>query len=228
MPSNDSILVSAKNLEYAYPGHDPVLQIKELTLKAGEHVFLHGPSGTGKTTLLGLLSGVLIAGSGVLEILGKELCSLSPAERDHFRGHNIGYIFQVFNLIPYLTVAENILLPLRFRSNDVAKEASGKLSHLAEQLNILQLLQKKASDISVGQAQRVAAARSLIAAPPIVLADEPTSSLDSDNREDFIKTLFNTTKETGSTVIFVSHDHSLSSLFPKNLELADINEASHR
>lgn len=226
MPLNSDILVEGKSLEFSYPGHSPVLLIDELKLEAGAHVFLHGPSGTGKTTLLGLLSGVLTPQKGHLKILDTEMANLSPGQRDRFRGKNIGYIFQVFNLIPYLSVSENILLPLRFRSAAEADAALPKLPEIVKKLNIDHIIHKYASDISVGQAQRVAAARALISAPPIVLADEPTSSLDSDNRKDFIRTLFETTTETGSTVIFVSHDHSLADLFPLQLELSDINKAA--
>jgi putative ABC transport system ATP-binding protein len=224
--------IALRNLKFGYRRHVPVLDLAELRVERGERVFLFGPSGSGKTTLLGLLAGVLRADAGRVELLGTDLTALNGARRDRFRAVHVGYIFQMFNLIPYLSVLENITLPCR-----ISRERRARLGNLsldeaarrvADRLGIGSLAREKVTDLSVGQQQRVAAARALLGRPEIVIADEPTSSLDADRREAFLSLLFETCAEAGSTLLFVSHDRSLMTLFHRGLSLPDINAVPQR
>ncbi len=222
--------VDIAQLQFAYRTGRPVLDIPQFQVHRAERLFLFGPSGSGKTTLLGLMAGVLKADSGKISILGRDLRAMSASERDHFRGSHIGYIFQLFNLIPYLNVAENITLPCRL-SPERRKRLNGQsldqaARHVAERLGIAALLNEDVTRLSVGQQQRVAAARSLIGTPEVVIADEPTSSLDHDHRERFIELLFDAAREARSTVIFVSHDRTLERLFDRVVSLTEINRAA--
>lgn len=217
-----SAVIQIKDLSFAYGGADakPVLQIPHLTIDKNETVFLFGPSGSGKTTLLEILAGVITGQSGDVEMLGKKTQSMSLSERDQFRSKHIGYIFQQFNLIPYLTVKENILLPFTFSGKSFDQALYDRV---IEELGLFDHVEKLASQLSVGQQQRVAAARALIIKPEIILADEPTSALDYDHRENFLKILFSLVKAQGSTLIFVSHDRSIQKLFDRHLSLTDVN-----
>ena len=197
-------------------------------------LFIMGPSGSGKSTLLGLLTGILVPQQGEVKILGQTLSQLSGTARDRFRADNIGYIFQMFNLIPYLSVVENVILPCQFSParrkrtgpppSSPGQEALRLLAHL--NLNEPGLLHKPVVDLSVGQQQRVAAARALIGRPNLVIADEPTSSLDLEHRESFLRLLFDECQRSGATLVFVSHDTGLASLFDRVIELKTINKAT--
>lgn len=190
----------------------------------GEKVFLYGPSGTGKSTLLETLAGVLVPQKGVVQILGEDLHQLTSAQRDHFRALHMGYIFQSFNLIPYLNIEENILLPLKLQGREVVQS---EFSRLVESLGLKNFLHQKVTDLSVGQQQRVAVARALIGKPQIILADEPTSALDHEHRENFLKILFEECERNQTTLIFVSHDLSLQKLFSRSVALKEVNRGGH-
>lgn len=219
---------------YAWPGQPTLLDIPRFELMPGERVFLKGPSGSGKTTLLGLLGGVYLPKSGRITLLGKDMASMSAAARDHFRADHTGYIFQMFNLLPYLSVVENVTLPCHF--SRVRRERALKRhdSLPAAALHLLQslglndnaLLGRSVNELSIGQQQRVAAARALIGSPELVIADEPTSALDADSREAFLQLLFAECAEAGSSLLFVSHDASLEPLFDRALSLREINLAA--
>lgn len=225
-------VIAVKQLVFSHPNqttarNQPLLNLPSLTVFRGERLFLYGPSGCGKTTLLGLLSGVLAADHGAVSILGTDLSKLRPSERDAFRAAHIGVIFQMFNLIPYCSVIDNILLPTRFhpqrRKQGTAfrKEAE----RLAESLGLTDLLHTRGDRLSVGQQQRVAAARALIGSPELVIADEPTSALDSDNRRDFLQLLFDQCRRVSATLVLVSHDRSIQSGFDRALDLSTLNKA---
>lgn len=224
--------VRIKNLKFSYGNTPDVLSIENFEINRGEHLFLYGPSGTGKTTLLGLLAGILEAKSGSIEILGRNYATLKGTERDHFRGSHIGYIFQMFNLIPYLNVRENIILPCNISKERLKKLGSTQpesaAKEIASHLQIDDLLDKKVTTLSVGQQQRVAAARALMGSPELIIADEPTSALDSDRREIFLNLLFKEVDRTGATILFVSHDKSLAPLFSRTLSLREINTAAQK
>jgi putative ABC transport system ATP-binding protein len=222
--------VRLENLRFSYRKGVEILNIPEFRVERGEKVFLFGPSGSGKTTLLGILAGVLAGYTGTVEVLGRDLGKLSGSQKDAFRGAHLGYIFQLFNLIPYLSVAENITLPCRLHRERFNRLNGVSLAKAAEDaarhLGIGHLLGQRVTHLSVGQQQRVAAARALIGAPELIIADEPTSSLDYDHRERFLRLLFDSCKDYGSTLLFVSHDRSLMELFDRNLSLPEFNRAS--
>jgi putative ABC transport system ATP-binding protein len=221
--------IEVNGLKFAYGNGGPILDIPALRLERGERAFLHGPSGSGKTTLLGVLAGILPVSTGQVRVLGRDYSQLRGQARDRFRGSHIGYVFQMFNLIPYLNVRQNIQLPLGIspeRAARVKGDQDEAARLLAAHLGIEALLDRPVTELSVGQQQRVAAARALIGAPELVIADEPTSALDHDHREAFLKVLFAEAEASGSTVIFVSHDHTLKSLFPKVVSLREVNRAS--
>ena len=229
-----SALIELTELGFAWPGQAELLDIPAFTLQQGESLFLKGPSGSGKTTLLGLLGGVQKPGRGRIHLLGADLSSMSAGARDHFRVDHTSYIFQQFNLLPFLSVRENVELPCHFsklrtqraqqRHGSVSQAASALLSHLGLVDPALQA--RRADSLSIGQQQRVAAARALIGQPELVIADEPTSALDADAREAFLELLFAECREAGSSLLFVSHDQSLARLFDRSLSLAELNRAT--
>jgi len=222
--------VELSQLRFAYRTGREVLSIDHLVIARGETVFLHGPSGSGKTTLLGLLAGVLQASSGNIRVLGQDFSTMSIGARDAFRARHLGYVFQMFNLIPYLSVRDNILLPVRLDAGRRARLKGVSLNvaaqQVASQLDIAALLDAPIGELSVGQQQRVAAARALIGSPEVVIADEPTSALDTDRREQFLQLLFASCASAGATLLFVSHDHTLMPLFSRVVSLGDINRAA--
>lgn len=229
-----SALISLSNLGFAWPGQAQLLDIPSFTLQRGESLFLKGPSGSGKTTLLGLLGGVQTPNRGSIRLLDQELSALSASARDRFRVDHTGYIFQQFNLLPFLSVRENVELPCHFsrtraqraiqRHGSIDQAAATLLAHLG--LQEPTLLERRADALSIGQQQRVAAARALIGQPELVIADEPTSALDADAREAFLQLLFAECRDAGASLLFVSHDQSLAPLFDRSLSLAELNRAA--
>jgi putative ABC transport system ATP-binding protein len=220
------------DVQFAYRRRHTVLHVPQLRVERGEKLFIYGPSGSGKTTLLGLIAGVLRADSGNVAVLGSDMTRMSSHQRDALRAAHIGYIFQMFNLIPYLSVEENILLPCRLsrarRARLQSTDAREAAHTLARALEIESLLHERVTQLSVGQQQRVAAARALIGAPELVVADEPTSALDSDRRERFLELLFERCAAGGSTLVFVSHDRQLQHMFDRAVSLADLNTVAQR
>ena len=234
---DETPVIEIDNLRFAWKKQaQPVLDITSLQINRGERVFLRGPSGSGKSTLLNLLAGVVLPQNGVLNVLGQDMTALGSAQRDHFRAHHIGFIFQMFNLIPYLSVVENVTLPCQFsskRKHKVLAQADSledEAIRLLDHLDMAQddVLHKRVNELSVGQQQRVAAARALIGSPELVIADEPTSSLDADRRSAFIDLLFRECDSANATLIFVSHDNSLQSPFQRTIEFDQLNNASEK
>ncbi len=227
-------LIELSDLSFSWPGQPVLLDIPAFRLEPGETLFLKGPSGSGKTTLLGLLGGVQKANRGDIRLLGQALSELGSGARDRFRVDHTGYIFQQFNLLPFLSVRENVELPCHFsklrasraaqRHGSVDNAARTLLAHLG--LKDPALLERRADSLSIGQQQRVAAARALIGQPELVIADEPSSALDADAREAFIQLLFAECREAGASLLFVSHDQSLAPLFDRNLSLSELNRAA--
>ena len=230
--SKSPIAIELSGMHFAWREDlDPILIIEHLQIDRGERVFIAGPSGGGKSTLLSLVAGVVVPQRGTVEVNGLQLNGLQGAARDRFRADNIGFIYQMFNLIPYLSVIENVTLPCRFslrrrdrasaRSSGFKNEALRLLNHLG--MDEVMLVDKPVTELSVGQQQRVAAARALIGTPEILIADEPTSSLDANRREAFIQLLFSECDRKDTTVVFVSHDKGLEALFDRTIRLSDIN-----
>ncbi|SFP23137.1 putative ABC transport system ATP-binding protein [Variovorax sp. PDC80] len=227
------VVLSAESLRFSWPGSaTPCIDIEAFRITAGESVFLHGPSGCGKSTLLSLLAGVLVADEGRVCLLGHDWSKLSGAARDRCRVAHVGYIFQQFNLLPYLSVVDNVLLPCRFsaRRREQASRQRGaraEAEHLLDQMGLdRKLWQRQAMQLSVGQQQRVAAARALIGQPEVVIADEPTSALDEDRREAFLDVLLTACAENDSALVFVSHDQRIAQRFARHVLLPEINRAS--
>jgi putative ABC transport system ATP-binding protein len=218
-----------RGVEFKWKARDAfALAVAEFRVLQGERLLLLGPSGSGKSTLLSLLTGIATSQTGTVEILGTTLGGLGNSGRDRFRAEHFGIIFQMFNLLPYGAVLDNVLLPLSFAPSRRARAiaAGGPEAEAGRLLSALGLPadigQRSAADLSVGQQQRVAAARALIGSPEIVVADEPTSALDDDRQQDFLDLLFNQIDATNATLIMVSHDHRLSRHFNRTLQLKDI------
>ena len=225
-------LLSLKQVSFRWPRQSrDLFHIPEFSLKRGERVFLRGPSGSGKSTLLNLIGGVLPPTQGEIEFEGRSYSSLSSSQKDALRSDQMGFVFQMFNLIPFLTVAENISLPCRFSAarlkrateqRSLGEEVERLLDSLA--LNEPGIAKRRADELSVGQQQRVACARALIGEPSLVIADEPTSALDSDTKEMFIRLLLSESQRCSAAVLFVSHDPSLASFFSRSLQMADFQK----
>ena len=226
-------MIKVENAYFRWNKKGPlILHIPEFRIRCGEQIFIKGPSGSGKTTLLNLLGGVSIPETGMISIMNTNMSTLGSAGRDAFRAEHIGYIFQMFNLIPYLSLIENVTLPCRFsvarrqrvlsKAKTLEEEARRILSGLG--LDAAKLASQSVSQLSIGQQQRVAAARSIIGSPELVIADEPTSSLDRDVRGSFLDLLFREVRNTKTTLVFVSHDSSLESHFNRTVSLNELNQ----
>ena len=220
------LAINMQNLSFHYEDTHPILKLDSFEVKNQEKIFIYGPSGCGKSTLLGLIAGVFLPQQGTLEVFGLDFCSTSRSKRDEIRGKEIGYIFQTFNLIPYLSCLENILLPCKItreRKSKITGSLEQEAALLAEHLNLTEVLHKKARQLSVGQQQRVAAARALIGNPQLVIADEPTSSLDGKNTNEFLELLLRKWEEKKFTLVFVSHDERLANEFNRSVSLPEMN-----
>ncbi len=232
-------MIDVQDLRFAWPGAlghakpADCVAIDRLSIAAGRTVFLYGPSGGGKSTLLGLLAGVLLPRTGSVSLLGTRWSDLSGARRDAFRADHLGYIFQQFNLLPYLSVLDNVLLPCRFstlrreRATQDGGSPGAAARDLLRRVGLADSLwTRPAAQLSVGQQQRVAAARALIGRPEVVIADEPTSALDAALRHSFMVLLLDACRASGGTLVFVSHDERLAARFDERLSLAEINHAA--
>jgi len=220
-------VVQIADLHFAW-GATPCLDIARFDVAAGEQVLLHGPSGSGKSTLLNLLAGVLLPRAGEVRVLGRSLPRLTGAERDRFRADHIGLVFQQFNLIPYLSALDNVLLPCRFsaRRRERAGDVRATAARLLRHLDLDEALWgRPAAALSVGQQQRVAAARAVIGTPELVIADEPTSALDAERQDAFLELLIADCAAAGAALLFVSHDRRLAGRFGREVALEDINRA---
>ncbi|MDR2819509.1 MAG: ABC transporter ATP-binding protein [Desulfovibrio sp.] len=231
-----SPVVELRDLAFSWPGQAaPVLHIPLFRLEAGEQVFLSGPSGSGKSTLLGLIGGILQPSGGAARVLGTEISRLSGQARDRFRGDHTGFIFQQFNLVPYLSVLENVLLPCRFsalrrrRALEQGRTLPLAAQRLLERLDLTpDVWLRRADRLSVGQQQRVAAARAFAGRPELIIADEPTSSLDADRQQAFLSLLRRECAETGASLLFVSHDQRLATAFSRAVTMDAINRTEGR
>lgn len=223
-------ILCLKDVQYRWPGRASfALDIPELSIAPAETVLLLGESGSGKSTLLSLICGTITAAAGSVRIAGTDFTALSAGQRDRFRAEQIGLIFQQFNLLPYASVLDNILLPLRFaperRSRVAAPQAEAQ--SLCRHLGLPEAaVFAKAGTLSVGQQQRVAAARALIGAPPLIVADEPTSALDAATQATFLNLLFAQARASGSSLLMVSHDARLAVHFDRVIEMADITRSA--
>ncbi len=217
-----AILINQLEFHYSESPNQQVINIPHWDLSDNEQVFIHGPSGCGKTTFLNLISGILPITSGSIEMFGYSLQNMKGRQLDKHRANHIGCVFQNFNLIPYLSPIENIKLASEFSTH--------KTNHatITELLSKLQLEKKNwnkpTHQLSMGQKQRVAIARALINQPKLIIADEPTSSLDENNRDAFITLLMQQVSDLNCALIFISHDMSLSGHFSRIESFKDINQ----
>ncbi|MDA9856118.1 ABC transporter ATP-binding protein [Paracoccaceae bacterium] len=221
-------VLKLRKVFFRWPGRSSFsLSLADLTVSYGEKLLLLGASGTGKSTLLSVISGTLLPDQGSVEIAKTEITKLSASARDRFRAEQLGVIFQQFNLLPFGSVADNILLPLRFapiRRNRV-KDAKSEVARLCAALGLpVDIGREKASSLSVGQQQRVAVARALIGHPPLIIADEPTSALDIKSQDAFLDLLFTQAQTQGTSVVLVSHDERLGPRFDRILHMEEIAE----
>ncbi len=222
--------IELQDVAFRWPGAGQFqLSVPSLQIAAGERVFLSGMSGSGKSTLLALVCGITRPDKGTVSLMGQDLSAMKSRARDRARAQNIGIIFQSFNLMPYATAVDNVLLPLDF-APDRRKLVVQRGAPLEEAHRLLDALKVGAEDrdrparnLSVGQQQRVAAARALIGKPGLIVADEPTSSLDKDTERLFMDLLFAQIEEAGSSLLFVSHDTSLAPRFDRSISLSEIS-----
>ncbi len=254
MAEAQTTVLDLENVRLSWPGDSQAcLDIESLSVARGETLFLHGPSGCGKSTLLSLLVGMRLAQQGRVSLLGRAWGGMPPAARDRWRADHVGYIFQQFNLLPYLGMKDNVLLPCRF--SEVRRQAAveawrdrdgqgrrveaahgkqetqeeGEAAHWLVAMGLDRSLWKQpAHTLSVGQQQRVAAARALMGKPALVVADEPTSALDEERRESFVELLLGACAQTKSALVFVSHDRRLAPRFSGELSLPAINRAANQ
>ncbi|WP_197053803.1 ABC transporter ATP-binding protein [Chitinibacter sp. ZOR0017] len=227
------MLLELADVTFSWPGAArPTLQLAQFNLAAGERLFLRGPSGSGKSTLLALLTGIQRPQSGQVRLLGHDLTALSGPQRDHLRADHLGYVFQQFNLLPYLSVLDNVLLSCQFsrlrrqRATTLAGSPEAQARELLTRLDLAAYLSRPVAALSVGQQQRVALARALIGAPELLIADEPTSALDAERRDAFIELLFDCANAQQTAILLVSHDPQLAHHFDRQLSLPAINQAA--
>jgi putative ABC transport system ATP-binding protein len=225
-------LIQLKDIQFKYDTNQEfTLKINRFELKKNTQAFIEGPSGCGKTTFLNLLTGLIKPQQGQIQLLGTDITTLSQVECDRFRADHFGIIFQLFNLIPYLSVIENIILPCTF-SNKRAEQAlqyessiTAEAHRLCSELDIDDtLIKKPVQQLSIGQQQRVAIARAIIGQPDIIIADEPTSALDNERRDQFIQLLLQEANKYNMNLLFVSHATSIKSKFNTILNLNDVND----
>lgn len=224
------MIIDLANLKFSYPEQPSfrVLDIPSWSLSAGEHTLIHGSSGSGKSTLLNILNGLLSVDGGHVKVLGQRIDEMTNRQRDTFRANNIGYVFQQFNLIPYLNAVDNIQLASYFSKSISKPTLTTEIKALLQTLNIPEKdWRKPVRALSIGQQQRIAIARALINKPALLIADEPTSSLDQENSDAFMKLLMALVDKHKITLLFVSHDISLSHYFSRIESLSDINHAGN-
>ncbi len=214
-------MIEIRDLEFGYPGSGFRLQIPSLRVHAGEKLAVIGPSGSGKTTLLNLVAGILVSETGAVRVADTQISALSDARRRDFRIRNIGFVFQDFALLDYLTVRDNILHPYRIsgalRLDGTVRERAGRL---AERLGVGDKLKRRANNLSQGEKQRVAICRALLPGPRLLLADEATGNLDPRNKARILDLLLDSAGAHGATLLAVTHDHELLPRFDRVVDFA--------
>lgn len=233
-PGEGAAAVRVRDLGFAWPGRSRFeLRIDRFEVARGERLLLLGPSGSGKSTLLSLICGIAPPNEGTIEVLGEDLAAMRGPARDRFRAEHYGVVFQMFNLLPYASAIDNVMLALSFAPRRRARAGAERPAR-AEAERLLTVLgldaamvaQGLAASLSVGQQQRVAVARALIGAPEIVVADEPTSALDAQAQDAFLDLLFDQIRAVNAALIMVSHDERLAPRFDRVVELADFAQIS--
>lgn len=217
--------IQLKQLRKSFPDpstglRQPVLDIPEFSVWEGQHIAVRGTSGSGKTTLLHCISGMTLPDSGVISVLGTDITRLSESQRDRYRANHIGYIFQSFNLLDGFTALENVQLGMQFADKKIP---ASRAKELLSRVGLSERLNNRPSQLSMGQQQRVCIARALANDPEIILADEPTGSLDPKTSAEVLALIKEVTQ--GKTLILVSHETEVLAQFETNLDLTELNQA---
>lgn len=231
--TQSSTAIQLRDVTFDWTHNSHVLDIETLDIAAGERVFIHGPSGCGKSTLLALVAGVLRPTTGNVQVLGQSLSDMTASKRDRFRAEHLGVIFQTFNLLPFLSITDNVRLGYDFsrwrraRVGAAQGGAEAAIGRLLRQLDLESGIGNRAvRTLSIGQQQRVAVARALIGDPDLVIADEPTSALDVRARDRFLDLLLGKCNSANTSLLFVSHDTGLAGHFDRSIDLFQLNRAS--
>jgi putative ABC transport system ATP-binding protein len=223
------LALQISRLRFRWPGQGhEVLQLAHMALPRSGRLLVYGDSGCGKSTLLSLAAGVVLPSAGEVSLLGQAWHELSVRERERRRADHVGYVFQQFNLLPYLSVIDNVMLPCQLSLRRASRCAQPRQAaqHLLAALDLdPSLWSRPAAQLSVGQQQRVAAARALIGQPELVIADEPTSALDERRRDAFMQLLIEQCQQAGSALLFVTHDERLQAYFEHTLHLPSATES---
>ena len=218
-------MLKTLGLEYHYRDGKKII-FPEIEVERGERLLIRGFSGCGKTTLLSLIAGALKLQNGDIKFDGKEYSKMSSLLLDKFRADHIGYIFQTLNLIPFLSVSENIALGIKFSKSRKSKvnDLNQEIVRLVNSLGLgKEVLKTPVNRLSVGQQQRVAVARALLGKPDLILADEPTSALDSGTTKKFLNEVMETFDSTRQAIIMVSHDNSIAPYFDSVIDFNSNN-----
>jgi len=215
----DTCLINIDSLELSYGSDGFRLSIPQLKINNTEKVAIIGPSGSGKTSLLKLISGIILPQKGEISIAGVTVNQLSDAERRDYRITNIGFIFQDFELLDYLSVQDNILHPFRItQALKIDSQVRSRAQELAEELGIANKMRRLTDTLSQGEKQRTAICRAMMTSPKLILADEATGNLDPSNKTKILDTLFRTTDKNKATLIAVTHDHELLERFDRVID----------
>jgi len=219
-------MISVRNLMYRYREGGFSLAIAELTIEPAEAVALIGPSGAGKSTLLNLIAGTIPSQQGEIIVNGTRVHQLTESEKRRFRVREIGFVFQELELIEHLSVRENILLPfLVNRAAQYSRTVDDRCQDLARNVRLSEKLDRRPNQLSTGEKQRVAICRALITSPAVILADEPTGSLDPKTSKEILELLLQQSAECGASVLVVTHDHSHLDRFSKTIDMTKLNQS---
>jgi len=219
--------IDIEGLEFGYPAGGFELAVPELRVLAGESVALTGPSGCGKTTLVHLLAGILEPGAGRIDIAGLDMAALDARDRQDLRALKIGLVFQEFELLEYLDVLDNVLLPYRLTPVlELDATARERAAALVTDVGLGGKLRRFPGQLSQGERQRVALCRALVTRPAVVLGDEPTGNLDAANRDHVIDALLAYGRDAGASVVVVTHDGELLSRFDRTVEVSQLDAST--
>ncbi len=216
-------MISLRDVAFRFPAGGFQLHIQQLDIATASHVAIAGPSGSGKTTILNLMAGILVPASGSVTVNGCQISALPDAERRVFRLQKIGFVFQNFDLVSYLSVLDNILIAARIdRRVSVTTALRSRARDLAAQVGIGDKCDVYPGMLSQGEQQRVAIARALLLQPDIILADEATGNLDPDNKAAIMDLLLSQAQSCGATIVAVTHDHDLLGRFHRVVDFRDL------
>ena len=217
---NEKQILQIDDLKFWYTGKEFQLEISNLKINKGSKVAIFGKSGSGKTTLAHLISGILKPQSGLIRFMGQNISNLSDRERRAYRIKNIGFIFQEFELIEYLSVLDNLILPYKLnKSLSLNEETINRAKAIAGRIEIENKLHKYPNQLSGGERQRLATARALITSPALVIADEPTGNLDTQTANKVLSEIINQSSKSNSTLLMITHDPRLLESFDQVIDL---------